>query len=128
MGVDLHTTYSSYLQVHKAQASSCSVHSTHWDRSMERDVLVFYRCYNKIATNLSARMTPYHLSSVKQKSILILLGQNQDVCRMQSLPEVLRKNSFLFFFFLFSFFVFLPFLGLLPRHMVVPRLGVESEL
>jgi len=26
------------------------------------------------------------------------------------------------------FFVFLPFLGLLPRHMEVPRLGVESEL
>ena len=24
--------------------------------------------------------------------------------------------------------VFLPFLGLLPRHMEVPRLGVESEL
>ena len=31
-----------------------------------------------------------------------------------------------FFFFFFS--VFLPFLGLLPWHMVVPRLGVESEL
>ena len=26
------------------------------------------------------------------------------------------------------FFVFLPFLGPLPRHMEVPRLGVESEL
>ena len=26
------------------------------------------------------------------------------------------------------FFVFLPFLGLLPRPMEVPRLGVESEL
>ena len=25
-------------------------------------------------------------------------------------------------------FVFLPFLGLLPRYMEVPRLGVESEL
>ena len=24
--------------------------------------------------------------------------------------------------------VFLPFLGLLSRHMAVPRLGVESEL
>ena len=26
------------------------------------------------------------------------------------------------------YFVFLPFLGLLPRHMEVLRLGVESEL
>ena len=26
------------------------------------------------------------------------------------------------------FFVFLPFLGPLPQHMEVPRLGVESEL
>ena len=29
-----------------------------------------------------------------------------------------------FFFFFFFFFVFLLFLGLLPRHMEVPRLGV----
>ena len=28
----------------------------------------------------------------------------------------------------FFFFVFLPFLGPLPWHMEVPRLGVESEL
>ena len=26
------------------------------------------------------------------------------------------------------FFVFLPFLGPLPQHMEVPRLGVQSEL
>ena len=36
--------------------------------------------------------------------------------------------SFLFFFFFFFFFVFLPFLGPLPWHMEVPRLGVQSEL
>ena len=35
---------------------------------------------------------------------------------------------FLSFFFLFFFFVFLPFLGPLPRHMEVPRLGVKLEL
>ena len=29
---------------------------------------------------------------------------------------------------LLSFFVFLLFLGPLPRHMEVPRLGVQSEL
>ena len=33
--------------------------------------------------------------------------------------------SFLFFFFFFVFFrSFLPFLGRLPQHMEVPRLGV----
>ena len=31
-------------------------------------------------------------------------------------------------FYLFIYFVFLPFLELLPRHIEVPRLGVESEL
>ena len=31
-------------------------------------------------------------------------------------------------FHIFFFFVFLPFLGPLPRHMEVPRLGVQSEL
>ena len=36
--------------------------------------------------------------------------------------------SFSFFFFIFIFFVFLPFLGPLPQHMEVPRLGVGSEL
>ena len=35
------------------------------------------------------------------------------------------SSSSSFFFF---FFVFLPFLWPLPRHMEVPRLGVESEL
>ena len=29
---------------------------------------------------------------------------------------------------LFFFFVFLPFPGPLPRHMEVPRLGVQTEL
>ena len=31
------------------------------------------------------------------------------------------------FFFFFFFLVFFPFLGLLLRHMEVPRLGVELE-
>ena len=39
-------------------------------------------------------------------------------------PEVRDAEKTVFFFF----FVFLPFLGLLLRHMEVPRLGVQSEL
>ena len=38
-----------------------------------------------------------------------------------------EELSFIFYFNFF-FFVFLPFPRLLPRHMGVPRLGVESEL
>ena len=42
----------------------------------------------------------------------------------------LRKSLILslFAFLFFNFFVFLLFLGPIPRHMEVPRLGVELEL
>ena len=41
-----------------------------------------------------------------------------------------QEGSLFKFFFnrIILFFVFLPFLCPLPRHMEVPRLGVESEL
>ena len=42
------------------------------------------------------------------------------ICDYSAFLPVTLKISFLFFFF--------GFLGLPPRHMVVPRLGVESEL
>ena len=44
--------------------------------------------------------------------------------------EMLSKytDNLHFFFFFFFFFVFLPFLGPLPQHMEVPRLGAESAL
>ena len=35
---------------------------------------------------------------------------------------------FFFFFFFFLLFAFFFFFGLHPRHMEIPRLGVESEL
>ena len=44
------------------------------------------------------------------------------------LHPYLLDPEFVFLFFVFCFFVFLPFLGPLPRHMEVPRLGVQSEL
>ena len=40
---------------------------------------------------------------------------------------LVTKARILFLLFLFLL-VILPFLGPLPRHMEVPRLGVESEL
>ena len=47
--------------------------------------------------------------------------------KFQTLSCLLPSNpgsSFSAFFFFFFFSVFLPFLGPLPRHMEVPRLGV----
>ena len=52
------------------------------------------------------------------------------------LPKAHTTNGYLqegFYLFMlmmmmFIIFVFLPFLGPLPWHMEVPRLGVESEL
>ena len=43
----------------------------------------------------------------------------------QPVSQDLWVNLFFFFFF---FFVFLTFLEPLPRHMEVPRLGVQLEL
>ena len=43
----------------------------------------------------------------------------------------LKRLNFIFTIWgliFFFFFVFLPFLGQLPWHMEVPRLGVETEL
>ena len=45
---------------------------------------------------------------------------------VKTLLEELQTDSFFLSFFFFL--VFLPFLGLFPWHMEVPRLGVESEL
>ena len=44
--------------------------------------------------------------------------------------QSIRPEASLFckFYCIFFFFVFLPFLGLLPQHMEVPRLGVELGL
>ena len=46
---------------------------------------------------------------------------------LSDLSLLVYRNAIDFFFLFFSF-VFLPFLGPLPWHMEVPRLGVESEL
>ena len=44
------------------------------------------------------------------------------------LPTSVHPQTSQTTFLFFSFLVFLPFLGPLPWHMEVPRLGVESEL
>ena len=42
-------------------------------------------------------------------------------------PEV-NVHIVVYFILFYFIFVFLPFLGPLPQHMEVPRLGVQSEL
>ena len=44
------------------------------------------------------------------------------------LGRFIPKYFILFYFILFFLLLLLLFLGPLPRHMEVPRLGVESEL
>ena len=56
----------------------------------------------------------------------LLLSGSEMVLRLTW--DAFEQASSNFLTFLFLFFVFLPFLGPLPRHMEVPRLGVESEL
>ena len=44
---------------------------------------------------------------------------------MHALPQHFIITNFILFYFIFPSFTFL---GLHPKHMEVPRLGVESEL
>ena len=44
------------------------------------------------------------------------------------LPQRTPPSRFFNLFYFILFFVFLLFLGPLPRHMEVPKLGVELEL
>ena len=74
-----------------------------------------------LCRNLQQRWILKPLSEARDPTLNLLdIGQ---VC----FPEPQWQLIFLFFVYLFIF-VFLPFLGPLPRHMEVPRLGVESEL
>ena len=41
---------------------------------------------------------------------------------------ILTFDYFIYLLIYFIFLSFLPFLGPLPQHMEVPRLGVQSEL
>ena len=60
------------------------------------------------------------VSHVAEKSYIILI---------LTLDGALRKNQRHAFCFLFVYlFVLFPFLMLLPWHMEVPKLGVQSEL
>ena len=64
---------------------------------------------------------------IKQTSFYSFLG----IQIQRSQPQPYANVEFyiiLKMFFLLSFFFFLPFLGPLPQHMEVLRLGVESEL
>ena len=105
---------------------------------MELGILVNY-----VPQATAAGMSPSTKSPPKNLSRAGLEDPRQGVSSWWAEPEApmlpteearkvpsranLRDLLFLFFFFYF-FFVFLLFLGPLPRHMEVPRLGVESEL
>ena len=65
--------------------------------------------------------------ALRFKHVRILFRKNNSKLRRNGVSK--GEASFIFISFFFFFFLsFLLFLGLLPRHMEVPRLGVESEL
>ena len=61
----------------------------------------------------------------KVKIIKIRAEVNERKNSQKIRKEIIKSKACFFFFF---FFVFLPFLGPLPRHIEVPRLGIELEL
>ena len=62
------------------------------------------------------------LASISEHLYFLMISSLKDKGRRYK-RNCTEKQKIFFFFF-----VFLPFLGLLPRHMGVPRLGVESDL
>ena len=44
------------------------------------------------------------------------------------MKSIMKATTIMFFVCFLWVFVFLPFLGPLPWHMEVPRIGVKSEL
>ena len=88
-----------------------------------------------IATAISDPIRVFNLHhSSWQCWILNPLSKARDQTRNLKFPSQIHFHCamtgtpvhFLYLFFLF--FVILPFLGPLPRHMEVPRLGVQLEL
>ena len=67
--------------------------------------------------------------SVESEVIRERKERNRSTWKLSILSAQFVVNpKLLFFFYFILFFVFLPFPGSLPRHMEVPRLGVELEL
>ena len=89
--------------------------------------------FNRILIIKCGNPTPYRGSTAHLYSPVRGDTSNQVYLRAGAFPPVCvapltcAKDSFLFSLFFFCLF-FLAFLGPLPQHMEVPRLGVELEL
>uniref|UniRef100_A0A8D0MWN7 N-myc-interactor n=1 Tax=Sus scrofa TaxID=9823 RepID=A0A8D0MWN7_PIG len=104
------------LSFSKSRYGGGEVESVEYDRQAGSAVVTFVESGGIHALGKLNRTLTFRLCSAVSESIpflRLLFGM------------VLGSIKTGFFFF---FFVFLLFLGPLPRHMEVPRLGVESEL
>jgi len=63
------------------------------------------------------------MSYMAYKFQIYYIGKNALLLR-----DGIKEKQYFFFVFLLLLLLLLLFLGPLPRHMEVPRLGVESEL
>ena len=77
-----------------------------------------------ILVDTSQVLNPLSHKRNSLKPVLILFGIPllRSASSHVSYKATMRRPPFVFVF------VFLPFLGPLPRHLEIPRLGVESEL
>ena len=76
--------------------------------NLDIDLTFFIKIFSKWIFDLNDQTQSYQTPRRKCRRNLDNLGYGND--------------------FLFIYLVFLPFLGPLPQHMEVPRLGVVSEL
>ena len=68
----------------------------------------------------------YFLPIALSLAEFLLHGDMKNLNLSKSRPWVSDSNLYfiLFYYFIYFIYVFLPFLGLIPWHMEVPRLGV----
>ena len=106
------------------------------DRGMDKEdvVICIMEYYSAIKKNeimlfsaIWMQLEIIILSKVIQRQISYNITYTWNLKKKRYKGTYLQNRNRLIYFFFF-FLVFLLFLGPLPRHMEVPRLGVQSEL
>ena len=131
-----HSRYEPHLWV-TSQITATLDHLTHWERpgietSSSWIIVRFLTHWATMGTPIILFLNTVPGLEVFLKRRVVIFGRWKDVSPKYPkplLPFKYRNSSRLQIAYLsIIFFVFLPFLGLLPWHMDIPGLGVESEL
>jgi len=81
-------------------------------------------CFSEYLPNQHLRLR----SEQHSKELFRYLRAPQPGFQQQQVSAFIFLSLEVLKIFFFFFFVFLPYLGPIPQHMEIPRLGVESEL